>query len=48
LIGSFGDMDPASFFGLVYDAIAAAVAAGAVLGLVAVWLSTATRGTDAS
>jgi hypothetical protein len=33
---------------LLYDAIAAAITSGAILGIAAVWLSTSFRGTDAS
>jgi len=48
LIDSFDALTLSGALSLLYDAIAAAVAAGVLLGLCAVWLSVAARGGDAS
>ncbi len=46
MIESLTDVAPANLLSLLYGAIASAYAAGAVLGVAAVWLSIAMRGGD--
>jgi hypothetical protein len=48
LVNAFTDLTLDGSLSMLYDAIAAAVAAGVVLGLAAIWLSVAARGGDAS
>jgi len=42
------EIDLAQALGLVYEALAAAIVAGLLVGIAAVWLSVAVRGGDGS
>lgn len=44
MIRSLADLTPDGGLATLYDAIAAAVASGAVLGCIGVWVSLAVRG----